>query len=136
MFSPPTDSPPFERQKSQGGVEKQQPTACADADLPPRFKQVRRDSFDDHHRRSALIELLDGIGIITLLAGTLLPALSRIKQRAPFIKEIMTASQLMVTNRLYTDARHNNVLVRYGFDLPTNDWIGYRLNRPLNIRHP
>lgn len=82
------------------------------------------------------MELLIAIAIIALLAGLLLPTLSRAKQRARFINEINSARQLMLAHRMYTDDHAGNVLPGYRYDFPATDRAGRHLAHPINARYP
>ena len=83
-----------------------------------------------------LIELLVVIAIIGLLAGALLPALSRARQRVRYINEVNSARQLMIAHRMYSDEHAGRVFPGYRYDFPAQDRNGRPLLHPINARYP
>lgn len=89
-------------------------------------------------RRSGftLIELLVVVAIIAILAGLLLPAFARAKNRARMIEEVSGGRQLMLGMQMYADDHDNAMFPGYFADTAAVDDYGQPLSFPENARYP
>lgn len=76
-------------------------------------------------RGLTLVELLAVIGIISVLASLLLPALSRAKSRAKRIACTSNLGQLQKASRMYSDDNNGELLPnKYGFNAASKRFVG------------
>ena len=66
-------------------------------------------------RAFTLIELLVVVAIIAILAGLLLPALAKAKQKGKQMSEINAGRQLMLAWQMYANDNNDNILPGYIF---------------------
>jgi len=83
-----------------------------------------------------LIELLVVVAIIGILAGLLLPALSKAKYKAAQINEMSSAKQLMLAWHLYANDHNDAILPGYRYGLEAKDLKGNPVPHPINARYP
>jgi prepilin-type N-terminal cleavage/methylation domain-containing protein len=83
-----------------------------------------------------LIELLVVIGILTVLAGLLLPALASAKQRCKQVNELNAGRQLLLAWQLHADDNADRVLPGYSSATQAVDDQGNALGAPIRNRYP
>lgn len=83
-----------------------------------------------------LIELLVVIAIIAVLAGMLLPALAKAKQRANQCNEYNAARQLMLAWQFYADDQSDHVMPGYSAQGEVYDDQRNLLAKPIKNRYP
>jgi prepilin-type N-terminal cleavage/methylation domain-containing protein len=83
-----------------------------------------------------LLELLVVIAIVATLAGVLLPALARGKQKAKQVSELNAARQLLFAWQINADENEDSVLPGYSSQAEAQDDLGNSLGSPIRDRYP
>ena len=87
-------------------------------------------------RGFTLIELLVVVAIIAVLAGLLVPAMTKAKSQAKKANEMSSSHQLMLAWQMYADDHNDRVLPGYRHGYEANDANGQPVPFPINARYP
>ena len=97
---------------------------------------MKNRSIQTGERGFTLLELLVVMAVIAVLAGMLVPALARSKDKARYINEVSSARQVMIAHRLYTDDNAGQILPGYRYGFSAVDPAGNEIAHPVNARYP